>query len=86
MTSRRTILRNFKNCSAIEVVTVREDPGDEVLDMCEHDFRLNADGQVACVKCFVLDDEMELPTEEDSSQVENTGIPEFWTTQVTFEE
>lgn len=86
MTSRRTILRNFKNCSAIEVVTVHEDPGDEVSDMCEHDFRLNIDGQVACVKCFVLDDEMELPMEEDSSQVESTEIPEFWGTQVTFEE
>ncbi len=54
--------------------------------MCEHDFRLNADGEVACVKCFVLDDEMELPMEEDSSQVESTEIPEFWGTQVTFEE
>lgn len=52
--------------------------------MCEHDFQLNAEGQVTCTKCLVRDDEMELPVEEVSSRMIET--PEFWASQTNFEE
>ena len=54
--------------------------------MCEHDFRLNADGEVTCIKCFALDDEMELPVVEHSLRSPEVTAPEFWASQVTFEE
>lgn len=54
--------------------------------MCEHDFRLNADGEVACIKCFARDDEMELPVGEHSLRMPEVKAPEFWASQVTFEE
>ena len=54
--------------------------------MCEHDFRLNADGEVACIKCFARDDEMELPVGEHSLRSPEVTTPEFWASQVTFEE
>lgn len=65
---------------------VSEDAEKEVSEMCEHDFRLGADGQVTCVKCFVLDDEMELPTRELLPETTETKMPDFWATQVSFEE
>ncbi len=27
--------------------------------MCDHDFQLDANGEVRCINCFVSDDEME---------------------------
>lgn len=54
--------------------------------MCQHDFRLMADGEVSCIRCFARDDEMELPGEENRSQRDDTVAPDFWATQVNFEE
>jgi len=42
------------------------DANEEMVFKCEHDFRLNADGEVTCIKCFARDDEMELPVGEHS--------------------
>jgi hypothetical protein len=54
--------------------------------MCEHDFQLGADGEVRCIKCFVGDDEMELPIPENSDEVSVPLKPDFWASQVSFEE
>jgi hypothetical protein len=54
--------------------------------MCEHDFQLDVDGQVTCIKCFARDDEMELPSQEHSSQTAYSESQDFWATQTSFEE
>jgi hypothetical protein len=53
---------------------------------CKYDFRLGADGEVRCIKCFVGDDEMELPAEENLAEESAPPAPEFWATQTNFEE
>ena len=71
------------------------DANDEMVFMCEHDFRLNADGEVTCIKCFARDDEMELPVvhhcrrstdESAETKTSEAKASEFWATQVSFEE
>jgi hypothetical protein len=56
--------------------------------MCDHDFQLGTNGQVSCVKCFVSDDEMELPSPKSLDEDEDVDAPpvDFWATQVSFEE
>ena len=49
----------------------------------EHDFQLDpTDGQVKCVKCGDLDDEMQLPNLELEKKEEQD---DFYQTQVNFE-
>jgi hypothetical protein len=54
--------------------------------MCEHDFQLGADGEVRCIKCFVGDDEMELPVHKKLDEVTDAPSADYWATQVSFEE
>ena len=54
--------------------------------MCDHDFQLNSDGEVRCIKCFVGDDEMELPVHKTLDEAIDAPPADFWATQVSFEE
>ncbi len=54
--------------------------------ICDHTFQLNADGEVRCTKCFVLDDEMVIDRGEDTVETQAPKTPDFWETQVSFEE
>ena len=54
--------------------------------MCEHDFQRNPDGEVICIKCFVVDDDMELPLDKTLDEVIDAPPADFWATQVSFEE
>ncbi len=54
--------------------------------MCDHDFQLSVDGEVRCIKCFIGDDEMELPVREESADAADAPSADFWATQVSFEE
>jgi len=54
--------------------------------MCEHDFQLGDNGEVRCTKCLGRDDEMELPNPENSGEVNVPFNPDFWASQVSFEE
>lgn len=53
--------------------------------MCDHDFQRSADGEVRCSKCFVDDDEMELPVQENLDGTTDAPVVDYWATQVSFE-
>ena len=54
--------------------------------MCEHDFQIDADGEVRCKLCFVGDDEMELPANPKLKEAANPQSVDYWATQMSFEE
>jgi hypothetical protein len=53
------------------------------MTQCEHDFQLDpTDGQVKCIRCGDLDDEMQLPNPGLEKKEEKD---DFYKTQINFE-